>query len=110
MQKKTYKINDRVFYLKEDLTVEENETIRNLLNNLYSGEDNYSGGIKKFLSMVLIPADTKNSTGEIDFGQTLESVALEVIKDFFLKRMRLTAAMADYFMNLTKEFNLPMTG
>lgn len=113
MQKKIYKINENNFSLKEDLTVEESEEVQELLNDFYSSGENGiipHGGIRRFLSLVLCAENNDEQTLLADFGKAKESVVLEVIKDFFLRRMRLTASMADYFRNLAQEQNLPSGG
>ncbi len=113
MQRKTYLINGKKFLLKEDFTIEECEEIQKLMEQIYeSGSGNstaiYSfGGIKKFLSKSLSPAEEIKAGDETDFGKAAESVALEVIKDFFLRRLRLTNSTAEYFKALMKEFGTP---
>jgi len=111
MLKKTYQIDGVKFKLKEDLTVEESGTVQDILNDIYSAGEESRGGfapagsIKKFLSIVLQAENGKDELIGIDFGKAKESVAEEVVKDFFLKRVRLTAAATDYFRSLTKELN-----
>lgn len=113
MQKKMYQIDEAQYRLKEDLTVEESETVQELLDGFYTAGENCRNGIiphqgiRKFLSLVLEPENAGRGVSESDFGKARESVVLEVIKDFFLRRMRLTAAMADYFRNLMQEQILP---
>lgn len=113
MQRKTYTIGSDVFYLKDDLTVEESESVQELIDGLYEQEqNNRSGsisrcGIKKFLALVLEPAGCSRLQNETDFGKAKESVVLDVIKDFFLRRMRLTVSITDYFRSLTRGENAP---
>ena len=109
MQLKAYEIEGAKYFLKEDLTLEESEQVQKLMNTLYTAgnnpNENYpSGEIRKFLALVL--EQTESSIAETDFGKVKESIALEVIKDFFLRRMRLTLNTADYFRSLMKEQNL----
>lgn len=116
MQKKVYQIDEDKFHLKEDLTVEESETVQELLDGFYASEEECRsgaiprGGIRKFLSLVLEPENKEKNFNESDFGKARESVVLEVIKDFFLRRMHLTAAMTDYFRSLMKEQTAPPQG
>jgi hypothetical protein len=113
MQKKIYQIEEAKYHLKEDLTVEESETLQELLDGFYTAGENCQNGIiphtgiRRFLSLVLEPEDSQKQVNESDFGKARESVVLEVIKDFFLRRMRLTAAMAEYFRSLMKEGTMP---
>jgi hypothetical protein len=113
MQKKVYQIEEDRYHLKEDLTVEESETVQELLDGFYAaGEECRDGvvprgGIRKFLSLVLECDNKEKEVNEADFGKARESVVLEVIKDFFLRRMRLTAAMTDYLRSLIQEQTLP---
>jgi hypothetical protein len=112
MQKKVYQIEKSKFLLKEDLTVEESEKVQKLLNTFYSAGENYVGEnmpveeIKQFLSLVLEPENSSVAENTVDFGKAKESVVLEVIKDFFLRRMRLAMNITGYFRNLMKEFGM----
>lgn len=112
MQKKVYQIENAKFQLKEDLTVEESEKVQKLLNAFYSAGESYvsenmpADEIKKFLSLVLEPEKASIPETVVDFGKAKESVVLEVIKDFFLRRMRLAMNITGYFKSLMKEFGL----
>jgi len=112
MQTKVYQIENIKFHLKSDLTVEESEKVQKILNSFYSGGDNYvrenmpADDIKKFLSLVVEPEDQGNLDAIPDFGKAKESVVLEIIKDFFLRRIHLTMNITDYFRNLMKESGL----
>jgi hypothetical protein len=110
MLKKVYDINGNKFRLKEDFTLEESEIIQNLIQGLYEEGNNYTAGIKKFLSLVLQPDNHEVNTVEFDFGQIKESAAREIIRDFFLSRLKSAAAMTDYLNSLMKEFSLPVQG
>ena len=89
MQKKTYKIMDTLFCLKDDLTIEESEMVQNLLGEFDSERDGCSsgiipnGGIRKFLSMILEPSEPGCQVTDCDYGKAKESVVQEIIKDFF---------------------------
>jgi hypothetical protein len=99
---KTYTINKINFKLKSDLTLDEAEEVQELFKNLFIQEEQTGGlvtgsfsnsEIKRFLSIVLEPASNKDKTEvkqyeEFDFGKVKESTAVEVIKDFFLYRIK----------------------
>ncbi len=114
MHIKHYQIEHMKFRLKEDLTVEESEKVQLILNSFYSAGEDYvnenmqAGDIKKFLSIVIEPEEP-DSTGVVpDFGKAKESVVMEIIKDFFLRRMRLAMNMTAYFRNLMKESGIQL--
>jgi len=105
MQTKTYTINNVNFRLKTDLTLDEAEQVQGLFNNLFIrdgqsvDEEGMVGGsftnseIKKFLSIALEPAvipanSCKQVIEEFDFGSAKESVVIEIIRDFFLYRIK----------------------
>lgn len=110
MLKKVYDINGNKFRLKEDFTLEESEIIQNLIQGFYEEGNNYTAGIKKFLSLVLQPDNHEANIVEFDFGPAKESAAREIIRDFFLSRLKSAAAMTDYLNSLMKEFSLPAQG
>jgi hypothetical protein len=110
MLKKNYDLNGNNFRLKEDFTLEESEIIQNLIQGFYEEGNNYTSGIKKFLSLVLQPDNPEVNTVDFDFGPAKESVAREIIRDFFLSRLKSAAAMTDYLNSLMKEFSLPVQG
>ena len=102
---KSYSIKNINFKLKTDLTLDEAEEVQELFKNLFIREDQFDGGtwlvsgnfsnseIKKFLSIALEPVELTGKTesrtiDEFDFGKAKESEAIEVIKDFFLHRIK----------------------
>ena len=104
---KSYLINKINFSLKSDLTLDEAEEVQELFQNLFIKSEQINGQsgspaglvtgsfsnaeIKRFLSIVLEPATMPGAIEEkpnIDFGRVKESVAVEVIKDFFLNRIK----------------------
>jgi len=102
---KSYTINNINFKLKTDLTLDEAEEIQGLFQNLFIQEGQTAGQsgsvtgsfsnseIKKFLSIALEPVCLPDKTGgkmceEFDFGKTKESIVVEIIKDFFLHRIK----------------------
>jgi len=107
MNKKTYEINGTKFRVKDDFTLEEAENIQQLFNGMYEDGHNSTAYIKKFLSSVLQPSDLLFDAEGFDFGKTGESVAMEVIKDFFLLRLKSAAAITDCLNGLMKEFSPP---
>lgn len=101
MSKKIYKIVNVDFVLKTDLTLDEAEEVQELFKNLFiQGEQaeeqtglvtgSFSNTeIKKFLSIALEPVCTEAKLYEgFDFGKAKETVVVEVIKDFFLYRIK----------------------
>lgn len=105
MAKRIYNINDKNFILKTDLTLDEAEEVQELFQNLFiqegqaEGQSGFVTGsfsnseIKKFLSIALEPASPPvKAEGklyeEFDFGKANESVVVEIIKDFFLHRIK----------------------
>lgn len=106
MQKKIYTVDGVGFSLKEDLTLEENEEVRRLIGGFYSGSGG-RGAMEKFLAMVLESGDKKFIPGKFNFGRAKESVVTEIVKDFFLRRMKSASVTALYFENLTKEYAQP---
>jgi hypothetical protein len=102
---KSYLINGVNFKLKTDLTLDEAEEVQELFKNLFiqDGQTGEQSGqvtgtftnteIKKFLSIALEPDGSYNKTRdkfteEFDFGKAKETVAIEIIKDFFLHRIK----------------------
>ncbi|MDR3625271.1 MAG: hypothetical protein P4L45_00475 [Ignavibacteriaceae bacterium] len=102
---KYYLISDIKFRLKTDLTLDEAEEVQELFKNLFlqGGQADEQSGlvtgtftnaeIKKFLSIALEPTDVSNNAGkkfieEFDFGRAKETVAIEIIRDFFLHRIK----------------------
>ena len=106
MSQKTYTISHTNFTLKSDLTLDEAEEVEQLFQNLFIREEQAAGGktglitgsfsnseIKRFLSIALEPEDRPGKRREgindaFDFGKINESMAVEVIKDFFLLRIK----------------------
>jgi hypothetical protein len=105
MNKKIYEISGAWFRMKDDFTLEEAENIQNLFNGMYEEGNNSTAYIKKFLAAVLQPVDMLLDLSGIDFGKTREPVAMDVIKDFFLLRLKSTAAITEYLDGLMKEFS-----
>jgi hypothetical protein len=102
---KTYCIDNLNFRLKADLTLDEAGDVEELFKNLFvqceqvEGQNGLVTGsfsnseIKKFLSIALEPVSSSDKQegsfyDGFDFGKAKESVAVEVIKDFFLYRIR----------------------
>jgi len=106
---KHYSIKNKNFTLKSDLTLDEAEEVQQLFQNLFiqeeqaaditSGQTGLITGsfsnseIKRFLSIALepecIPGKSREDINdEFDFGKIKESTAVEVIKDFFLLRIK----------------------
>jgi hypothetical protein len=112
MINKSYTINNKNFKLKTDLTLDEAEEVQELFKNLFISDEQASGQeyradgmsgvvsgsfsnteIKRFLSLTLEPqypntGPGSKGFGEFDYGKVKESVAIEVIKDFFLHRIK----------------------
>lgn len=98
---KTY-IIDGVDLVLKDLTLDEAEQVNSLLS-FSNNEAEVSGqNSKKFLSIVLEPAD-KSAEKEINFGKCTEATALEVLKDFFTKRIESGKNLNEYFTTLTEK-------
>lgn len=89
-----YKINKKTFGLK-DLTLDESDEV-NLILNGSTELDNKS--TKTFLKIVLEP-----TPNDEDLTKCTESVALEVLKDFFSLRLKRGKNMTDYFKSLLKD-------
>lgn len=102
---KYYLISDIKFRLKTDLTLDEAEEVQELFKSLFlqGGQADEQSGlvtgtftnaeIKKFLSIALEPVDVPNNAGEkfieeFGFGRVKETVAIEIIRDFFLHRIK----------------------
>jgi hypothetical protein len=99
---KTYTINKISFKLKSDITLDEAEEVQELFKNLFIQEEQLDGlvtgsfsnsEIKRFLSIALEATPTSDKTEAklyegFDFGKVKESTAVEVIKDFFLCRIK----------------------
>ena len=114
---KHYSINNTNFTLKPDLTLDEAEEVQQLFQNLFIQEEQASGAtagqtglitgsfsnteIKRFLTIALEPESLPGKpreviNDEIDFGKIKESTAVEIIKDFFLLRIK---KFQDFTMN-----------
>lgn len=106
MEKKTYEIAGLKFNLKTDLELDESIEVSNLMKNLSSESSNTIAGnfssedMKKFLSIVLTPADGKELPGSFSFGKIRESVQMEVFKDFFLDRIVKVNNLSEDFAGL----------
>ncbi len=92
-----YKVNKKTFALK-DLTLDESDEVNKILNSSNTGVELDNKSTKSFLQIVLDPTPS-----EQDLAHCTESVALEVLKDFFSLRLKRGKNMTDYFKNLLKD-------
>jgi hypothetical protein len=86
-----YTINGKTFGLK-DLTIKESRQVNNLLkvsglgSNLNAEFDN-EDAIKKFLQIVLIDVNNESEQNIDFFDDATEKQTLEIVKDFFLRKV-----------------------
>lgn len=101
---KVYLIDGIEFKLKE-LTLNELDEVNNILQlgkNDNTIESNLtSEDSKKFLSIVIEQVNKKDKN--VDIGKCSEIVALEILKDFFLERLKRGTDMKNYFQKLFKK-------
>lgn len=82
------------FKLKEDLDLDESEEAGKLLNLFFSPSTTTviaqakASDIKKFLSIVLEPADNSAVPDGFNFGKIKETVQVKVFMFFFISRVR----------------------
>lgn len=90
-------IADVKFKLKDDLELDESIEASKLLNLFFSPKGNTviaettADDIKKFLSIVLVPADGKKLPDDFNFGKVRKSIITKTILTFFLKLITETA-------------------
>lgn len=105
---KIYKIGHNEFRLKTDLTLDESERIQEVIKNIYTPDGKTFAGnitgseIKLFLSLsleqIIAPGTKSNSdNSNIDFGKATESVVAEILKDFFLNRLKRFQVFTNYY-------------
>jgi hypothetical protein len=101
-----YIIDKQFCRLKEELTLDEAEQAQLLLDKItpadkktltgkFSNED-----IKKLLSIICEPL---NDGVQINYGNCKETTSVEVVRDFFLKRIKSTITMQASLVNSTQD-------
>lgn len=94
---KTYTIDGKEFTLK-DLTLDEADEVNKLINTVNGGAEISNKNSKRFLQIVLAPVEP--DTKGIDFGKCTETVALEVMKDFFSAKIASGESLKNFFKTL----------
>ncbi len=92
-----YKFNKKTFMLK-DLTLDESDEVNNILKGSNAGVELDNKATKAFLRIVLEPTPNDD-----DLSKCTETIALEVLKDFFSLRLKRGKNMTDYFKSLLKD-------
>lgn len=96
---KTYEIDGVEVRLK-DLTLDEADEVSSLLTVTREGMTVSNENSKRFLSIVLEGVNGNNVN--INFGKCTETTALEVLKDFFTRRIESGNGLRNFFSTLTK--------
>ncbi len=109
----TFKIINTKFRLKEDLDLDEADEAGKLLNLFFSPATTTviaqakAADIKRFLSIVLEPADGAVIPADFNFGKIKEDEAVKVFLYFFLSRMKkgsnISKESAELIEQLTKQ-------
>lgn len=101
-----YKIGDKDFILR-DLSLDQADEVNRLLLPM-KGEGNHlevKFTLKennRLLSLILEPSDLQEVPEEF-FGKCKESVSVEILKDFFLKRLMMRNNSMNFFTNLMQK-------
>lgn len=93
---KTYTIAGKEFTLK-DLTLDEADEVNKLITTVNGGAEISNKNSKRFLQIVLAPVEDGTS---VDFGKCTETVALEVMKDFFSAKIASGESLKNFFTSL----------
>ena len=87
----------------KDLTLNEADEVNSLLSFSDAGAAVSNENSIKFLSITLRPSIQGKKIKDIDFGNCTETTALEVLKDFFTKRIESGQDLKNYFVTFIKK-------
>ena len=106
MDKNIYKIAETEFVSNDDLDLDESLEASRLLKIFFFPStitviaETTGDEIKRFMEIVLIPANGKPLPEGFNFGKAKESVQIKIFMDFFLARIRKGVSTAEEFSEL----------